>query len=214
MMLDAIKSLSKRQKVLLMAFLSLVFNITYGLGNAVLGILSHSWWFLTVAAYYIILSIMRFAVVLYEKKNRRRNRQNEIFIKRFSGLMFLFLSIILTGTVFLTVKQDIGTKFHEIVMIIIATYTFTKIVLAIIKLCKSKQDGSPLLTTVRNISLADAVVSIFSLQRSMLTSFEGMAPADIRLFNVLTGSGVCLVIIVLGLNLMRKDTKNGKIENC
>ena len=83
MMLDAIKSLSKRQKVLLMAFLSLVFNITYGLGNAVLGILSHSWWFLTVAAYYIILSIMRFAVVLYEKKNRRRNRQNEIFIKHF-----------------------------------------------------------------------------------------------------------------------------------
>ncbi|MBQ2696128.1 MAG: hypothetical protein IJF61_02370 [Clostridia bacterium] len=213
MMLDAIKSLSKRQKVLLMAFLSLVFNITYGLGNAVLGILSHSWWFLTVAAYYIILSIMRFAVVLYEKKNRRRNRQNEIFIKRFSGLMFLFLSIILTGTVFLTVKQDIGTKFHEVVMITIATYTFTKIVFAIIKLCKSKQDGSPLLTTVRNISLADAVVSVFSLQRSMLTSFEGMAPADIRLFNVLTGSGVCLVIIVLGLNLMRKDTKNGKNEN-
>ena len=213
MMLDAIKSLSKRQKVLLMAFLSLVFNITYGLGNAVLGILSHSWWFLTVAAYYIILSIMRFAVVLYEKKNRRRNRQNEIFIKRFSGMMFLFLYIILTGTVFLTVKQDIGTKFHEVVMITIATYTFTKIVFAIIKLCKSKQDGSPLLTTVRNISLADAVVSVFSLQRSMLTSFEGMAPADIRLFNVLTGSGVCLVIIVLGLNLMRKDTKNGKNEN-
>ena len=91
----------------------------------------------------------------------------------------------------------------------IATYTFTKLVFAIINLCKSKKLNLPIVKALRNISLADATVSMFSLQRSMLTSFEGMETADIRLFNTLTGTAVFLVVLILGINLLRKGTKNG-----
>ena len=52
------------------------------------------------------------------------------------------------------------------------------------------------------------MVSVFSLQRSMLVSFEGMAPADIQLFNILTGSAVCITVFVLGLNLVGGEKYN------
>lgn len=200
---------NKQQRIFIFAFISLVINITYGLGNSLVGFVTYSWWFLTVSAYYIILSIMRFALVMSEKRSKTENTENGVFVKRFSGAMLLCMSVVLVGTVLLTVKNDIGIKYHEIIMITIATYTFTKLVFAILNLCKSKKLNLPIIKALRNISLADAAVSIFSLQRSMLTSFEGMEIADIRLFNALTGTAVCIIVLVLGINLLRKETKNG-----
>ena len=200
---------NKHQRIFLFAFASFVLNITYGIGNAIVGFMTFSWWFITLSAYYVILSIMRFALIMSEKHSKAQNTENEVFAKRFSGVMLICLSIVLSGTVILTIRQDIGTKFHEIIMITIATYTFTKLVFAIINLCKSKKLNFPIIKALRNISLADAAVSIFSLQRSMLTSFEGMEIADIRLFNALTGTGVCIIVLILGINLLRKGRENG-----
>ena len=203
---------NKDQRIIRLAFASFMVNTAYGIGNAILGFMTFSWWFITLSAYYVILSIMRLALVISEKHSKEQNAENEIFAKRFSGIMLICLAIVLIGTVILTIKQDIGTKFHEIVMITIATYTFTKLVFAIINLCKIKKSNLPIIKALRNISLADAAVSIFSLQRSMLISFEGMDIGNIRLFNTLTGTAVCVVVLILGINLLRKETKNGKIK--
>ena len=92
-----------------------------------------------------------------------------------------------------------ANKNNKIVMITIATYTFYKIIMAIINLVKTKKYKSFLLITIRNIALADAAVSIFSLQRSMLVSFEGMTSENIRIMNICTGIGVCLIVFTLGL---------------
>ena len=62
--------------------------------------------------------------------------------------------------------------------------------------------ASPVLRTLRNIALADACVSIYSLQRSMLVSFPGMEAAEIQLFNILTGTAVWLTVLFLGINLI------------
>ncbi len=200
---------NKQQRIFIFAFASFIVNITYGIGNAIVGFMTFSWWFITLSAYYVILSIMRLALVMSEKHHKAENRENEVFAKRFSGIMIICMSVVLIGTVILTIRQDIGTKFHEIIMITIATYTFTKLVFAIINLCKSKNFSSPIIKVLRNISVADAAVSIFSLQRSMLISFAGMKIEDIRIFNILTGSAVCFVVLILGINLLRKEKKNG-----
>ena len=98
--------------------------------------------------------------------------------------------------------KDRGTAFHEIVMITIATYTFTKITISIIGMVKAKRSASPALKTLRNISLADACVSIYTMQRSMLVSFPGMEAADILLLNIFTGTVVWIVVLLLGINLI------------
>lgn len=183
-------------KILKSAFISLAFNIAFGAYHIVFGVMEQSWWLFTVGVYYVILSIARFAVIMTKRTGR--------FVTKFAGIMLMVLSVPLAGTVVLAVVADRGTVFHEIVMIAIAVYAFTKITLATVKLVKSRHIRSAKAVTLRNISFATAFVSIFSLQRSMLVSFDGMTESGIRIMNGATGSGVCIIVFLLGLNLVKK----------
>ncbi|MBO5305251.1 MAG: hypothetical protein J6B12_00665 [Clostridia bacterium] len=177
------------------ALVSLIFNIAFGAYHLVFGVLSSSWWLLTLGSYYLILSIVRFAVLRIKAKER--------FITKFTWWMLMALSITLVGTVILSVVRDRGYELHMIVMIAMAAYAFTKITLATIHLVKSRRSISVTLITLRNISFADAFVSIFALQRSMLVSFEGMNETEILIMNAALGSAVCVIVFLLGLNLVR-----------
>ncbi len=182
-------------RTLKVALFSLIFNVIFGVYHLVFGIVSSSWWLLTLGTYYLILSIVRFAVLCIKSK--------EQFITKFTGWMLMVLSIPLSGTVILSVVRNRGHEYHMIVMIAMATYAFTKITLATINLVKSRRSTSGALITLRNISFADAFVSIFALQRSMLVSFEGMTETEILIMNVALGSAVCVIVFLLGLNLVR-----------
>ena len=179
-----------------LALVSLLFNMVCSAYHIILGITTHSWWLFTIGIYYAILSIVRFVVLRHKGKKH--------FVIRFTGIMLMVLSLSLVGTVILAFVKDRGTEFHLIVMLAIAVYAFTKITLASIKWIKARKSKSVKLITLRNISFADAFVSIFSLQRSMLVSFEGMSEIEIRIMNVATGSAVCIIVFLLGLNLVQQ----------
>ena len=182
-----------------LALVSLLFNMVYSAYHIIFGITTHSWWFFTIGIYYAILSIVRFVVLRHKGKKH--------FVIRFTGIMLMVLSLSLVGTVILAFVKDRGTEFHLIVMLAIAVYAFTKITLATIKWIKARKSKSAKLITLRNISFADAFVSIFSLQRSMLVSFEGMSEIEIRIMNVATGSAVCIIVFLLGLNLVQQKRR-------
>ena len=182
-------------RTLKFALASLMFNISFATYHLVLGLVTSSWWLLTLGSYYLVLSVVRFVVLQTKLKER--------FITKFTGWMLILLSIPLVGTVILSVVRDRGHEHHMIVMIAMAAYAFTKITLATIKLIKARRSTSATLITLRNISFADAFVSIFALQRSMLVSFEGMTEAEIVIMNATLGSAVCVIVLLLGLNLIR-----------
>lgn len=190
-------------------YTSLLINFLYAAGNCIIGFLTHSWWFVTVGAYYAILAITRFAVLQIQ-----RNDDAEVFVKRVTGILLVALSFCVIGVNVLSIVESRGTEFHKIIMIAIATYTFTKITLAIIGMVKAKHTVSPAAKTLRNISLADACVSVYTLQRSMLVTFPGMAQSEIELFNILTGTAVYIIVLLLGMNLIggkRIDMAKSKI---
>ena len=182
-------------RTLKIALASLTFNIAFATYHLVMGLVTSSWWLLTLGSYYLVLSVVRFVVLQTKLKER--------FITKFTGWMLILLSIPLVGTVILSVVRDRGHEHHMIVMIAMAAYAFTKITLATIKLIKARRSTSATLITLRNISFADAFVSIFALQRSMLISFEGMTEAEIVIMNATLGSAVCVIVLLLGLNLVR-----------
>ena len=143
-----------------------------------------------------------------------RSKSGERFIAKFTGWMLIVLSIPLAGTVILSVVRDRGHELHMIIMIAMAAYAFTKITLATIKLIKSRRSNSATLITLRNISFADAFVSIFALQRSMLVSFEGMTESEIVIMNATLGSAACVTVFLLGINLIRhKKILFNKLNN-
>lgn len=182
-------------RTLKLAIASLTFNIAFAIYHLVLGLVSSSWWLLTLGSYYLVLSIVRFTVL--------RSGFKERFITKFTGWMLIILSIPLAGSVILSVVRTRGREYHMIVMIALAAYAFTKITLATIKLIKSRRNTSATIITLRNISFADAFVSIFALQRSMLVSFEGMTEAEMVIMNSALGFAVCVIVVLLGINLLK-----------
>ena len=181
------------------AIFSFATNTAFSAYYLAFGIMSGSWWLLSIGSYYLILSSIRFVVLQAKSKER--------FIMGFTGWMLMVLSIPLAGTVVLSVVRDRGQKFHIIVMIAIATYAFAKITIAAFNLIKSRRSTSCALISLRNISFADAFVSIFALQRSMLVSFDGMSEAEITAMNAMLGSAVCVIVFLLGFHLVRKKNK-------
>ena len=178
-----------------MPFASLALNMLYSAYHMIFGGITHSWWLLTIGTYYIILSIVRFSVLSSKSAGG--------FIRIFTGVMLMALSIPLAGIVILSYAKDRGTCFPLIPMLAIAVYAFTKITLATTNLIRIKKRLMEKETILRNISFADALFSIFSLQRSMLVSFDGMTETGIHAMNLITGSLVCVIVFFLGRNLIR-----------
>lgn len=193
----------RRYRVVTFAIGGFGFNILYALYNGAPGIASRSWWFLSLCAYYALLSSMRLGVIMQD----RRNIASERFISGFCGVMLMALALVLAGTVYLSLTMDIAVRRQEIMMITVATYTFYKITLAIINIIKVRKEKSLLMTVIRNIGCADAAVSVLSLQRSMLVSFGAMEHDGIYRMNALTGAGVFLTVMLLGINLTVKSVK-------
>lgn len=174
---------------------SVLFNAAFCAYYIIFGIITHSWWSFTVGVYYAILSVTRFIV--------HQSKENNDLIKKHIGVMLMLLSLPLVGTVILAVVRDGGIIMHMIVMISMAAYSFTKITLAIINLIKARKSDSAKLVSLRNVSLSHACVSIFALQRSMLVSFGDMPQNNIRIFNAVLGAALCVIVFLLGLNLVK-----------
>ncbi len=184
-------------RTLKIALGGLAVNVAFSAYYLAFGGIQGSWWLLSLGVYYLMLSLVRFVVL--------RTKSREGTVTRFTGWMLIVLSVPLVGTVILAVVQDRGQEHHQIIMIAMAAYAFTKITLATVNLIKSRRSSSARLIMQRNISFADAFVSIFALQRSMLVSFEGMTEREIIIMNSFLGGAVCVIVFLLGVNLVRNN---------
>lgn len=195
--------LNQRYRIVLSAAIAFVFNLLYALYHCVLGIINLSLWLIAMCAFYGILATMRFAAVLCERKNRNSpSDDTETFVMKLSGMLLSVLSFLLAAISYISLSQNIAVKYDEIMMITIAAYTFYKITLAVIRAVKQHKNSSPLLKTIRSISYAEVAASILTLQRSMLVSFGAMDAAQIYFMNAITGAGVCLFVLLLGISMI------------
>lgn len=198
----------QRSRIVLFAVFSFSLNLLYAFYNGVLGIINQSIWFMTMCAYYIVLSAMRLSAILCEQKNKNVSSNDiEYFVMKLCGVLLVLLNFVVAGAIYISLSHNVATKQGEVVMITIATYTFYKITMTVIKAVKQHKNSSPLLLVIRCICYAEVAASILTLQRSMLVSFGEMEDTDIQTMNILTGSAVCLFVLILGIMLILKGKK-------
>lgn len=182
-------------------------NVAYTLYNGVIGIVNQSPWFITMAVYYSLLGIMRYQAVSTERKttfmeDRKLIRKKQLSVIRTDGILLLVLNIALIGVIILTITKDTAKRYSEIMVISIAAYTFYKIITSVMNMIKVRKLQSPILITIRNIGVADALVSMLTLQMTMLASFQERSSLDINRMNAMTGMGVCVLISILGASMI------------
>ncbi len=186
---------------------SFAINVAYTVYNGVIGIMNQSAWFITMAVYYSLLGIMRYYAVNTERKTSRMEdreliRKKQISVIRTDGSLLLLLNLALSGVVLLTIAKGTAKTHSEIIVISIAAYTFYKITMAVINMVKVRKMQSPILITLRNIGVADALVSLLTLQATMLASFRETSSLDPNRMNGITGLAVCILIAALGVSMI------------
>jgi len=202
-------------RTVIFAIGSLALSIAFGLFNGVIGIISLSIWYGALAAYYIILAAMRGAIITYHNKKRKgrlsENSERELEIKRAasyrsSGVLIVLLTLALSVAVAQMLLSDKHFSYSGLMIYASATYAFYKITMSVVNFVKARRQDDMTVQAIRNINLADGMVSILALQTALLDTF-GNAGKMTDIFNTITGIVVCASTLALGIIMTAKGNK-------
>lgn len=192
---------------------TLLWNTAYALLHLGMGFWHHSFWFCSLAGYYIFLAVMRFFLVRFTSKHKPGEKmREELFKYRTCGWIFLGMNIMLSLMVFFMVYWNRTFRHHEITTIALAAYTFTAFTVAIINIVKYRKYNSPVYTASKAISLTAAVVSILTLEATMLTTFGdgSMSILTRKIMLGCTGGVVSVFIIIMAIFMIVQSGKKLK----
>ena len=109
------------------------------------------------------------------------------------------------------VKEGNGFRYHGYLIFVVALYDFYCLTTSIVYLLKNRKAHSPAIMAIKYISLATSLVSMLSLQTAMFASFgEEMPLEEQQLMNLMTGTAVCGILVVLGIAMVMVANKRLK----
>ena len=189
---------------------SLAINLLYVALNLVSGLLYKSVWYVILAGYYTILSVMRFLLVRFVRGTGiGQNRLLELRRSRLCAWILLLVNVALSGAVLMMMYQGRGSEYAGMIIYVMAMYTFYITVSAIIDLFKYQKYQSPVMSTAKVIDLTAALISMLNLETAMLAAFGGadMTLRDQRIMIAATGAGISAVVIALAAHTIRRANR-------
>ena len=136
----------------------------------------------------------------------------ELIKYRACGIVFLLMNLALALIIFFMVYWNRTFEHHMITAIAMATYTFTALTMAIINVVKYKKYNSPVFSASKTISLAAALVSMLTLESTMLTAFrdETITAAEQKWMLGATGGAISVLIVATAIYMIITGTKKLK----
>lgn len=190
-------------RTIIFAIVSFVISIGYVIINGTIGILEFSIWYGALAAYYLVLAVMRGNVLLFHRTKKRKqtgiNDERERAIKsyRWCGIGLIFLPICLSFAILQMVIGKNSFEHSGLMIYVSATYTFYKIMMSVVNVFKARKEDDITVRAVRSVNLADAMVSILALQTAMFKEFA--SDQSVGIVNAVTGGVVCALTFALGV---------------
>ncbi len=192
---------------------SFIWNGAYAVFQLCLGLYHSSFWYYSLAGYYICLAALRFFLSRHTVRHKAGEKMYDELMKyRTCGIVFLFLNIVLSIMVFFMIYWGRTSYHHEITTIALATYTFTTLTVAIVNTVKYRKYKSPVYSAAKAISLASASVSMITLTSTMLTSFSD-STTDPMMRTVMLGSlGGAVAVFIIGMSIYMIVTANKALK--
>lgn len=187
-------------------------NAAYALFQLALGLIYRSAWFYAMAGYYLLLALLRQRLL----RSLRRtppgsDLRTEWRIYRLCGAGLLMMNLSLLVFLLCFVFQLREVRHHEVVVIAMATYTFSATALAVRGVIRYRRYESPVCSAAKAITLASALVSMLSLENTMLSTFatEG-SPIFRKIMLGASGAVISLCILSMAGYMMLHATKTVK----
>lgn len=192
-------------------YLSTTLNIGYGIFNLSVGIYYRSFWFITFAVYYFLLSLMRLSIVHNVKEFGENKVQEYRKLKR-CGIILLFLNIVLAGIILLIIKTNQEITYSGFIIYIVAIYDFYLIITAIYNAIKYRRSTSPVLQASKFINLTVAMVAMISLEVAMISEFGNDNNFKLTMTGIL-GLIVTLINLAMAFYMIIKSNRRLKKHN-
>ena len=190
--------------------LATFFHFIYGIFKLGTGIYYMSWWFITFAIYYLILCFMKLSIVKDIKKEVGIHLKREYKKLRLTGIVLLFLNLILSGMIVLIIKQDQEITYAGFIIYIVAMYDFYLIISAITNVIKYRKNHSPLLAASKCINLTVAMISMISLEVAMVSQFGTNEGEFKMIMTSIMGFVVCIINTSMSIYMIVQSNKKLK----
>ncbi len=196
---------------------SSVLNALYAVFGTVIATVTHSVWLGTLVWYHIVLACCRARVFFYVKRHGKNSDGDRVNIKAYtlSGAALIAMAIAIIPVILLVVFKRNSYKFYGGTLVYVCTlalYTVIKLCVAIAGRKKARASGNYSLRAIRNISFADALISVFALQAAMLVAMNDEALAST--LNPVVGGSVSFFIAAMGITMMIKGVRALKYDGC
>lgn len=184
----------------LLLSIGLVVNVGFAVYNLCTGVYYRSVWFGGVAVYYIMLCLIKFFLLLkgFDGKKDNKCKFSDLLI---CGIMLLVLNLTVTALIFQMIWQNRSHFYEKSVIFAAAIYTVIRLFAATYDSISLKKHNNPTLFAAKALSLSVALMSVFSLQTSLL---DRMA-VDLsvrRGLNIFTGTAVGIWEILIALRII------------
>ena len=196
----------RRFRLILFAVLNMGWNLIYAAFNGILGIVYRSGWFGTMCAYYAALGLLKLNIVASAGKMPDARAEKRNMLK--TGIGLLFLAAILAIIVTFTIANAVNREYPIAMMIGIAAFTFFMVGRAIVSAVQAHRQGVLVSIMLRNLSLASAVGSVLSLERSMLGTFGASTDRFTFVVEGVSGLAGFAIVVLLGGSMIAYFVKS------
>ena len=193
-------------KVRVSLYTSLAINLLYSAFKLASGLYYRSLWIGAIAVYYILLSIIRFLLLYHMQRKKNGGLIAEYRSYRVSAVLMMCLNLTLSGIVLNMILVEKTPAVSDVFVITNAAYTFYVLTVSVIDLIKYRKYKSPVISAAKAIRFAQALVSLLSLEASMLVQF-GDDEAFRKLMLALTGAGVCVIVLAMSVHMILQANK-------
>ena len=193
-------------KTITAALGSLAVTALFALYNGFLGVSHASLWHGSICVYYLVLVILRTTVITAGKKARRKAEPNRALVKVYiaSAALLLFLNVCLIVPVSLMVVRQKPVDMTLIPAIAMAAYTTYNVVMSSVNLKRRKRSSDRLVRLLRTINFIDALVSVLSLQNTLIMVNMKGDGSEMLTLSAITSAAIMLAVLAISVAAMIK----------
>lgn len=216
-LIEHFKQLKKEERVMFFLIFTTIGNILIALFKFILSLILPSLWFFVNAIFMLVLSFARIlSIIDYSKIKLIQNKEEikEIGYKNYlnNGILLIVLGIMYFFVNVYIYYKGTNTTMHEYVTYLVALVAFWSIGSATYGMIKYKRNHAPILKAVNLTNFANALTSIMLTQIVLLDTYADANVYNSNLMNGLTGMGIGIIIVILGLYMIIGINKMRRVD--
>ena len=215
--IEQFKKLKKEERIMFFLVFTTIGNIFMAIVKFILSLTLPSLWFFINAIFMIVLSFARFFSIRDYRKTKLINDKEEIQQIGYKNYFNNGILLVLLGIMYFFVNvyiyyEGTNTTMHEYLTYLVALFAFWSISSAIYGMVKYKRNHTSILKAVKLINFANVLTSIMLTQIVLLDTYANTNIYNSNLMNGLTGMGIGIIIILLGLYMIIGINKVNKVD--